>query len=149
MIKLSKLTDYAVVLLTQIARRKEGLSTTSTLAAETGLPHPTVSKVLKILAKGGLLNAQRGSMGGYVLSKPTGEITVADIITVMDGPIHVTDCAQKSSSHACDLETRCPINGQWNRVNRAIRSALEGVTLAQMVEDAPALSRLGFDSAAE
>lgn len=136
MIKLSKLTDYAVVLLTQIARRQGTLSTTSILAAETGLPQPTVSKVLKILAKNGMLVAHRGAAGGYVLNGDPKTITVAAIITAMDGPIHVTDCAQ-AGNHACDVESRCPINGQWNRVNRAIRGALENVTLAEMVVDAP------------
>lgn len=136
MIKLSKLTDYAVVLLTQIARRQGTLSTTSILASETGLPQPTVSKVLKILTRSGLLLAHRGASGGYSLKDDPTSITVAAIVTAMDGPIHVTDCAQ-AGSHACDVQSRCPINGQWNRVNHAIRGALENVTLADMVVDAP------------
>jgi FeS assembly SUF system regulator len=147
MIKLSKLTDYAVVLLVQIARRGDALSTTSILSQETGLPHPTVSKVLKILAKRGLLHAQRGSMGGYVLAREVGEITMATIITVMDGPIHVTECAQ-SGNHACDKENKCPINGRWNRVNTVLRTALESVTLQEMVQDAP-MPLSHFDNAAE
>lgn len=144
MIKLSKLTDYAVVLLSQIVRREGRLSTTSALAQETGLPHPTVSKVLKILAKSELLTAQRGSAGGYVLARAPQDITVADIITAMDGPIHLTECVQ-GTHHPCQMEGRCHMNGHWNRVNQVIRDALEKVSLYEMALDASPAFRMEAD----
>lgn len=134
MIRLSKLTDYAVVLLTQLVRREGGLSTTSILAAETGLPHPTVAKVLKLLAKGEILKAQRGAAGGYVLARPADAISVADIITAIDGPIHLTDCV-KGAVHICQMSGNCRMNGHWNRVNHAVREALQKVSLYEMAMD--------------
>lgn len=133
MVRLSKLTDYAVVLLVQIVRREGLVSTASQLAADTGLPHPTVSKVLKILAKGGILHAQRGAMGGYLLSRPPQDINVADVITAMDGPISITDCAN-GKAPPCEMVRNCPVTGHWAKVNAAILGALENVTLQTMAE---------------
>lgn len=134
MVRLSKLTDYAVVLLTQMARRDGRVATTSVLSEGTGLPLPTVSKVLKILAKGGLLTAHRGATGGYVLAREAAQISIADIVTAMDGPIALTDCAE-GSHQSCQMEQSCPISGQWNRINEAIRGALRNVSLADMAND--------------
>lgn len=134
MVRLSKLTDYAVVLLTQMVRRDGKVATTAILAEITGLPHPTVSKVLKRLTKSGLLLAQRGATGGYSLSRHPETISVADIVTAMDGPIALTDCTE-GSHQSCQMEKNCPINGHWNRVNLAIRSALQSIHLAEMAED--------------
>lgn len=134
MVRLSKLTDYAVVLLAQMVRRDGKIATTSSLCEITGLAHPTVSKVLKRLTKTGLLIAHRGATGGYELARPADEISVADVVTALDGPIALTDCAQ-GSGQSCTMEKNCPINGQWNRVNRAIRDALQSVTLAEMASD--------------
>ncbi len=134
MVRLSKLTDYAVVLLTRMVRRDGKVATTAILAETTGLPHPTVSKVLKRLTKTGLLVAQRGATGGYALARDAQTISVADIVTALDGPIALTDCAQ-GSHHSCQMEKNCPINGHWNRVNFAIRAALQSVSLAEMASD--------------
>jgi FeS assembly SUF system regulator len=136
MVRISKMTDYAVVLLAQMVRREGLVSTTSLLVEGTGLPHPTASKILKMLVKGGLLTAQRGSTGGYALAKSAREITVADIVTAMDGPISLTDCAE-GSSHVCQMEGTCPMSSPWNRVNRVIRNALRDVTLYEMAMDMP------------
>jgi FeS assembly SUF system regulator len=137
MVRLSKLADYAVLLLAQIVRREGQVSTAAALSESSGLSLPTASKVLKMLTKSGLLIAQRGAVGGYRLSRGPSEITVADIITVMDGPISVTDCAE-GSHHICQMENICPMNGHWHKVNRAIKGALSGVTLHDMVADMPA-----------
>lgn len=134
MVRLSKLTDYAVVLLTQMVRRDGKIATTAILAEITGLPHPTVSKVLKRLTKTGLLVAQRGATGGYALARSAEAISVADIVIALDGPIALTDCTEESHQ-SCQMEKNCPINGHWNRVNIAIRDALQGVTLAEMAND--------------
>jgi FeS assembly SUF system regulator len=138
MVRLSKLTDYAVVLLTQMVRKGSPcdgkIATTASLSEITGLAHPTVSKILKRLTKTGLLIAHRGAAGGYELARSADEISVADIITALDGPIALTDCAQ-GSSQSCNMEKNCPINGHWNRVNLAIRNALQSVNLAEMASD--------------
>ncbi len=134
MVRLSKLTDYAVVLLTQMVRRDGKIATTAILAEITGLPHPTVSKVLKRLTKTGLLVAQRGATGGYALARSAEDISVADIVIALDGPIALTDCTE-DSHQSCQMERNCPINGHWNRVNLAIRDALQSVTLAEMAND--------------
>lgn len=134
MLRISKLTDYAVVLLAQMVGREGKIATTASLSQVTGLPHPTVSKVLKRLTKTGLLAAQRGAAGGYTLARAADDISVADIITALDGPIAMTDCAQ-GSHQSCQIEKLCPINGHWNRVNKAVRQALECVSLADMAVD--------------
>lgn len=136
MLKLSKLTDYAVVVLVDIARREGGLVTAPQMGTRTGLPHPTVAKILKLLAKGGILTAQRGASGGYSLARSARDVSVADIVTAIDGPIHLTECAEEAS-HECQMSQGCAMQGRWNRVNQAIRSALQNVSLFEMAMDTP------------
>jgi len=123
MIKLGRLTDYAVTLLTQMVSGNEGVWAASDLAAKSGLPLPTVSKVLKHLAKAGVLQAQRGTKGGYRLAQSASEISVATIVEAMDGPIALTECSD-GGEHTCGVEAICPMNGHWNKVSRAVRRAL-------------------------
>ena len=131
MIRLSKLTDYAVVMLSHMAAREGEVYTACRLADRTALPEPTVAKILKQLARAGILGSQRGSNGGYGLARPATEITVAEIIVALDGPIALAACVDGSDDH-CGVERLCSMRGNWNRVNRAIRDALEDVTLADM-----------------
>lgn len=133
MIKLSRLTDYAVALLAQIAREDKRLWAAPELAETTGLPLPTVSKVLKKLTKSGIITAQRGAAGGYRLSRPAVDISVVAIVEAMDGPIAITDCAS-GADHACQVETVCPMQGHWGIVNHTIRKALQDVSLAAMAK---------------
>ncbi|MCB1530173.1 MAG: SUF system Fe-S cluster assembly regulator [Rhodospirillales bacterium] len=135
MIKLTKLTDYAVVILAEMAARKGVLLQASGLAVKTALPEPTVSKVLKLLAKGGVVTSVRGAGGGYMLDKMPEEISVAAVVTALDGPVALTACVE-GSDECCAREEDCPIKGQWNPVNMAMREALEGVSLAQMMRHA-------------
>lgn len=133
MIKLSRLTDYAIVLLTQMALQGKGVHSASILADKTFLPLPTVSKVLKQLTKAGVLSAQRGAAGGYVLARDPSEISVAALIEAMDGPIAITDCAAVGDdAECCSLEATCPVRANWTKVNTAIRAAVESVSLADM-----------------
>ena len=132
MLRLSRLTDYAVTLLTQMVSGEERLWAASDLAGKTGLPLPTVSKILKQLAKAHLIGAQRGAAGGYRLAHPATAISVAAIIEAMDGPIALTECSD-GGDHACGVEPICPMNGPWTKVSRAVRAALETVSLADMV----------------
>ncbi|HEV7369123.1 SUF system Fe-S cluster assembly regulator [Arenibaculum sp.] len=131
MIKLSKLTDYAVVVMAQMARADGGVHTVTQLAENTGVPAPTVAKLLKILAPAGLMVSHRGAAGGYALSRSAERITVADIISALEGPISITSCVEGAEG-GCGVERLCPMRGNWDRVNAAVRAALESVTLADM-----------------
>lgn len=131
MIRLNKLTDYAVVVLSQMANDPATVITAPKLAHDTALPVPTVSKLLKSLARADILTSHRGAGGGYVLGRDAEDITVADIIIALEGPISLTACVDGSAG-LCDVETLCPMRGNWDKVNRAIRGALEDVTLADM-----------------
>ncbi len=130
MIKISKLTDYAVVVLTQLGR-DSAVHTVANLAESTGIPAPTVAKLLKPLATAGLVTSHRGVNGGYMLNHEPEQISVAAIITALEGPIAVTECVSDAES-LCGVETLCPMRGNWEKINRAVRGALEAVTLADM-----------------
>src|SRR6185312_12304442 len=141
MIKLGRLTDYAVTLLTQMVSEDRRLWAASDLSERTGLPMPTVSKVLKQLAKSDIIQAQRGAAGGYRLARAAASISVATIVEAMDGPIALTECTD-GGEHNCGVEKICPMSGHWNKVNRAVKGALETVSLADMlILPLPPLSR--------
>ncbi len=127
MLRLSKLTDYAVVVLVRLSHHQE-VTTSPTLAQATGIPEPTVAKVLKALAGAGLVSSQRGARGGYRLARPLSDIDVGRVIAAIDGPISLTACVDGATGR-CEAETVCQIRGRWDAVNDAIRSALAGVTL--------------------
>ena len=130
MLRLSKLTDYAVVVLVQLSH--QGTVTTSPMLAQaTGVPEPTVAKVLKALAVAGLVTSQRGARGGYRLARPLAMIDMASVIVAIDGPISLTACVDGATG-GCEAEGVCRIRGRWDPVNDAIRSALGRITLDQM-----------------
>jgi FeS assembly SUF system regulator len=133
MLRLSRLTDYAVVALVRLGRSAglEGnVETTPGIAAAIGIPEPTVAKVLKALTNSGLVISQRGAHGGYRLAKPLAEIPVADVIVAIDGPIALTSCVD--GAMGCESQSLCPVAGRWDPVNYAIRDALSAITLADM-----------------
>jgi len=132
MIRMSKLTDYGIVLLTHLAAEQPGeVCTAQELGAASGVPVPTVSKILKSLAKSGLVLSHRGRRGGYVLSRPADAISVAEIIAALEGPIGLTDCSAEIQG-GCSLETFCRARGHWGPISRAIEEALRGVRLSSM-----------------
>ena len=130
MLRLSKLTDYAVVVLVRLAGAP-GVQTSPGIAATTGIPEPTVAKVLKTLAARGLVGSQRGARGGYRLLRPLTAIPVADVIAAIDGPIALAACVDGSPTE-CESQRLCPIRGRWDPVNDAIHQALSAITLADM-----------------
>jgi FeS assembly SUF system regulator len=130
MLRLSRLTDYAVAALVRLGRA-EGVETSPGIAAAIGLPEPTVAKVLKALANSGLVISQRGAHGGYRLAKPLTAIPVADVILAIDGPIALTSCVDGAVG-GCESQSLCPVAGRWDPVNDAIRAALTAITLADM-----------------
>jgi len=137
MIKLSKLTDYAFVTLVAMAERpvrNKGVSllSASQLAGMTHLPEPTVSKVLKLLSKKDVIVSVRGAKGGYNLAHDPAQILISDVIAAIEGPIALTSCV-KGSDDSCAIEDVCRMNGRWNVVNKAIKAALDEVTLADMM----------------
>ena len=132
MLRLSKLTDYAVVVLVRLSHAT-GVQTSPGIAATTGIPEPTVAKVLKTLAAGGLVASQRGARGGYRLLRPLAAIPVADVIAAVDGPISLTACVEGSTVE-CESQCLCPMRGRWDPVNEAIHQALSAITLADMQE---------------
>ena len=131
MFRLNRLTDYAVVVMSQLALKEDSTLSAQQLARDTAVPLPTVSKVLGLLARGGLIVSQRGATGGYALARPAEQITMAGIIQAIEGPIALTACVD-GSEDSCASEALCPIRGTWDRVNQAIHGALDGVTLAEM-----------------
>ncbi len=135
MLRLSKLTDYAVVVLVRLSQGTP-CQTSPGIAAATGVPEPTVAKVLKALAGSGLVTSQRGARGGYRLAQPLAHISVADVVTAIDGPIALTACVEGSGT-GCEAECCCPVRGRWDLVNLAVRAALSAITLADMAAATP------------
>lgn len=140
MIRITKQTDYGVVLLTHLASQPDRHVNAPELSAETQLPLPMVSKILKLLVREGLLLSNRGVKGGYSLARLPGEITMAEIIAALEGPIAITECIELSSD--CSHEQLCSVRSNWQRINDAVRGALEGITLAEMAAAVPSGPKL-------
>ncbi|MBO0334797.1 SUF system Fe-S cluster assembly regulator [Sneathiella sp. CAU 1612] len=134
MIKLSKMTDYGVVIMSEMARLPGRTMTAPDVSLYTGLPVPTAAKILRILAKSPFLNSQRGAHGGYSLAKAPKDISIAEIVRAMEGPVAVTSCVDDSVDD-CSVESCCPMRGGWEKINRALNTALEEVTLSDMCHD--------------
>jgi FeS assembly SUF system regulator len=130
MLRISKLTDYAIVLLGHMAKSPDSTYAANELAGAAGVAVPTVSKILKLLAKGDILKSTRGAKGGYTLVHPPHLTSVAVVIYAMEGPIALTECEGERGS--CEQSTSCHARGSWDVINRAVRTALQSVTLADM-----------------
>src|SRR5262249_43348754 len=137
MIRLTRLADYGIVLLTYVARQREGaVHNVPELAAEANLPLPTVSKVLKVLAKGGLLVSHRGVKGGFHLARRPEDISLDEIVSVLDGPIAITECSS-AGENRCTHTTRCPARSNLQLINKAVLTALQNISLADMTRPLP------------
>jgi FeS assembly SUF system regulator len=135
--RLSSMADYAVVVMAAAARHCGGARVSAVqLAAETGLPTPTVQKLVSCLAGAGLLRSSRGVGGGFKLARPAAAITMADIVEAIEGPIGLTACVDQAK-HECTLEGACAVRPHWPMVNEAVRGALAGVSLTRLVQAAP------------
>ncbi len=130
MLRISKLTDYATVLLGNLAG-SGGLSSAADLAERTHIGLPTVSKLLKELQRAGLVNSVRGAHGGYQLARAAEEISAADIIDAVEGPVALTECASESGH--CGIESTCVVGHSWQRINLSIRRALVDVRLTDLI----------------
>lgn len=131
MIRLTNLADYAVVVMTAAARPSDAPLSATSVAGLTGVPAPTASKLLGALARAGLLVSSRGVSGGFRLARPAEQITVADIVEAIDGPIALTQCMHGSSSD-CTIEGSCLVRPHWPLINQSVRAALAAVTLAEI-----------------
>jgi FeS assembly SUF system regulator len=142
MIRITKQSDYGIVLMSRLAGRPEELHTAASLASDAQLPAPIVSKILKLLARADLLESHRGVKGGYCLARAPESISVAEIISALEGPIAVTECIEDGPGE-CTQEPFCAVRGNWQRINLAIRQALEAISLAEMTEPMEQLVTLG------
>lgn len=132
MIRLGKLTDYGLVLMSQIARSRTELHTARDLATQCRLPLPTVSKILKTLLQRGLLASHRGMRGGYTLARDPQLISIAGIIAALEGPLALTECSIDIAG-LCDLESSCPIKDNQRLINQVIHGALDKVMLSDLI----------------
>jgi FeS assembly SUF system regulator len=136
MLRISRLTDYATVVLATLAGEPQRVQTAASLAEQTHIAAPTVSKLLKQLQRAGLVPSTRGLHGGYQLARPAAHISAAAILDALEGPVALTDC---SVGHGqCEIEESCRVGRVWQRLNLAIRRSLYEVSLAQLAGlDAP------------
>lgn len=133
MIRISRQTDYGVLLLGLFAKAPVGaVLSRRDLVEQSHLASPMVAKVLKLLTRSGILKSMRGIHGGYCLARLPEHITVGAIVQALEGPLHITDCAPETAKHTCAQERWCPVKSSWRRLNDAITLALHRVTLAEM-----------------
>jgi FeS assembly SUF system regulator len=135
MLRITKLADYGIVMLTFFAANPENTYAARDIANTAKLPLPIASKALKLLSKAGLLVSQRGTKGGYGLARPPEEITVASIIRALEGTMALTQCSD--TKRECGLEAGCPVRTNWQRINQVIHSELEKITLDQLTQPLP------------
>jgi FeS assembly SUF system regulator len=129
-LRVSKFTDYAVVVLSRL-EAEGGVQTAPGLAGGTGIAEPTVAKVLKMLAQAGLVEGLRGARGGYRLLRPLAAVPLSEVIVAVDGPIALTACVDGGFG-LCEAENVCPVRGRWDPVNAAIREALSSITVSDI-----------------
>jgi len=131
MLRMGKLTDYGIVLMSYLASKTYQQHSAQTLSEAVSMPLPTVRKVLKVLTHSGLLMSERGAQGGYNLSRNPKQISVAEIITAIEGPIALTECVSDESH--CEQESHCSVQTNWAQINDAVFHALDEVKLADML----------------
>jgi FeS assembly SUF system regulator len=136
MLRIAKLTDYAALLLTEMAAAPETQFRAAELAARARVELPTAAKVLKTLGHAGLVEARRGASGGYRLARPAHAITMADVVEAMEGPIGMTECVIDAG--ACGHEGHCGVQANWKRISQAVQNALREVSLADLLPAPPA-----------
>lgn len=138
MFRITRQTDYGIVLLSRFASEPPGtFHNARDLAKDFRLPLPMVGKILKLLSKNGLLTSVRGSKGGYSLARPPAQITVLEIISILEGEVAMTECSHEPLAGSCIQESLCPVSGSWQKINRAVRGALAHLTLADMAKPQP------------
>tara|TARA_R110000868_G_scaffold8205_7_gene42796 strand:+ start:116437 stop:116892 length:456 start_codon:yes stop_codon:yes gene_type:complete len=135
MLRISKLADYAIVVMNELASTDDDLLSAADISTNTKIPEPTVGKILKALARDELLTSTRGAKGGYQLAMDTTAINLVQIISAIDGEIALTECDKETS--ACSVQASCTVSHNWQRISHAIREALAGISLADMKQPIP------------
>ncbi|MBP6534112.1 MAG: SUF system Fe-S cluster assembly regulator, partial [Arenimonas sp.] len=130
MLRVTKMTDYASMLLACLAQAPGKVHSASDLAEQARLELPTVSKVLKPLSRAGLIEAFRGSQGGYRLAKPAAQITLFEVVEAMEGRLEMTECSGAHSQ--CEHELHCGMQSHWQKINDVIGNALKSVSIAEL-----------------
>ena len=142
MLRISRMTDYGTLVLAHLAASRGARASASEIAGATGMGLPTVSKLLKMMAKAGLVTSTRGAHGGYQLSRDARDISAADIIDALEGPVTITECS--ADDHHCDLEAVCSVGSAWQRINVAIRRALGDINLEELQRSKAPVPRFEF-----
>ena len=142
MLRISKLTDYGTVLLAHLARNPDEVCSAAEIASRTGIALPTASKLLKSLARNGLVTSTRGASGGYMPARDPGTINAAAIIDALEGPVSITECSASDSN--CDIAEACGVGNAWQRINVAIRDALDEVSLVDLIRSSSPPPRFRF-----
>jgi FeS assembly SUF system regulator len=137
MLRLGRLTDYAIVIAASLADREGYKANARDLAEVTGIPWPTVVKLLKLLARARVLSSIQGRRGGYALARPPGGIDLVEIIEAVEGRIGLTECNRESRN--CEILASCLTQRHWQVINRSLREALRGIRLADLTGAAPTL----------
>jgi FeS assembly SUF system regulator len=132
MLRISKLTDYAIIILSYLAHEGAAMTSAASIARDSHLTGQTVSKLLKILAKSGLVLSARGAGGGYQLAYPAEKITLADVVSAIEGKVAMTECC--AAINLCSLDSLCGIKENWQVINKIILTALAGVSLRDMMQ---------------
>lgn len=141
MLRIARLTDYGLVLVTQMAAHGDRVFSTRELSEATHVPLPTAGKVLKLLAQAGIVEGHRGVAGGYRLARGPDAISIADVVAAIEGPVALTLCSEGAGM--CDIESWCPDRSNMQRINEVVLGALRDVKLAQMVRPRAARVRFG------
>ncbi|MEO6974301.1 MAG: SUF system Fe-S cluster assembly regulator [Gallionella sp.] len=134
MLRLSKFADYGTQVMAYMAKDRV-VHSASEVSAALGIAVPTVSKILKMLVRENLVASSLGAKGGYMLARAPGDISIAEIINAMDGPISITECSSTTTS--CERESTCSTRSNWQGINHIIHDALDKVNLAQMIAPMP------------
>jgi FeS assembly SUF system regulator len=132
MLRITRLSDYAVAILGQLANSAAPVDTAKDLAARTGLPAPVVSKILKRLARSKLVASQRGVQGGYRLARDPSRVSVADVIEAVEGPVALTECGDATES-SCEFVGNCSVQANWLRINHVVKRALSNISIEDMI----------------
>lgn len=141
MIRFSKMADYGVLLLGHLARQEGHLASASELAESAHMPRPVVANLLKSFREVGLLDSRRGAQGGYVLVRDPDEITLLDVLSAVDGPVQLIDCAVADLPTQCDYEDVCLSRSPMKSVHERIVDLLRATTLRELMTDhAPSTS---------
>ncbi|WP_296058366.1 SUF system Fe-S cluster assembly regulator [uncultured Amphritea sp.] len=146
MLRISKFTDYGTVILALMAHNPASTHSAASVTRQVGLPGSTVSKLLKMMSRSGLLTSCRGKQGGYTLAKAPQEISLAEVIEALEGPIGITECSRQNG--LCQVETHCAIRRQWQGVNGVIHNALQQVSLATLLHPPAVTEAEAIDTSA-